>query len=59
LLVSKYRSIIENDFVDAVKQHLLEHGNPSDSIIQLNDKYLVTEDKEGERTICKRIIDKK
>jgi hypothetical protein len=59
LLVSQYRSFIENDVVDIMKQELLEHGISSDSIIQLNDKYLVTEDKDGERTISKRIIDKK
>jgi hypothetical protein len=57
LLVSKYRSIIENDFVDGAKQYLLEHGFESDSIIQLNNRYLVTEDKDGERTISKRILE--
>jgi hypothetical protein len=55
LLVSQYRSFIENDVVDVMKQELLEHGISSDSIIQLNNRYLVTEDKDGERTISKRI----
>lgn len=57
LLVSKYRSIIENDFVDFWRQYQLEHGFESDSIIQLNDRYLVTEDKDGERTFSKRLPD--
>ena len=54
-LVSNYRSFIENDFVDIMKQEFLQHGIRPDTIIQLNAKYLVTEDKDGERTICKRI----
>ena len=56
-LVSKYRTFIENDGVDFANKYLLEQGIQPDTIIQLNNKYLVTEDKDGERTISKRILE--
>lgn len=58
-LVSNYRSFIENDFVDITKQDFLQHGIEPDTIIQLNNKYLVTAAKDGQRTVSKRISETK
>lgn len=54
-VVSNFRDIIENDFIDMIKQHLVEIGDNPSKIIELNENRLVTKDSDGEETIQKRI----
>lgn len=53
--VKYFREFVENDFSDAMKQTLLELGDEPSKIVELNEKRLITEDRDGEQTIQKRI----
>lgn len=54
-VVKYFREFIENDFIDIMKQYLVEEGDKPSKIIELNKNRLVTEDSDGEQTIQKRI----
>jgi len=54
-VVKYFREFIENDFIDIIKQYLVEEGDKPSKIIELNENRLVTEDTDGEQTIQKRI----
>lgn len=54
-VVKYFREFIENDFIDIMKQYMVEEGDKPSKIIELNENRLVTEDSDGEQTIQKRI----
>lgn len=53
-VVGYLREFIENDFIDLLKQKLIEEDGKPSKIIELNEKQLITK-YDGEITIQKRI----